>query len=177
MDRINNRLKDCKALRRQADTSANYNAGITSRGQVILHRLPGRSIRTDVANIALPSPVCHLSQRKRNTGADLLSAHTRRKSRIRIIHGFRVVADQQNSCHHPYLFEISFRNRSDYGFRNSSGSLAIFAATLLSSSRFATLIADPRIGRRGKCPVRRLLHAVESNQRDRSQHDRREAGS
>ena len=55
MDRINNRFEHCKALRRQADTSANYNAGIISRGQVILHRLPGRSIRTDVANIALPS--------------------------------------------------------------------------------------------------------------------------
>ena len=33
-----------------------------------------------------------------------LSAHTRRKSRIGIIHGFRVVTDQQNSRHHFYLF-------------------------------------------------------------------------
>ena len=64
MDRINNRFKDCKALRGQADTGANYNAGIISRGQVMLHRLPGHSIRADVADIALPSPVCHLSQRK-----------------------------------------------------------------------------------------------------------------
>ena len=65
MDRINNRFKDCKALRGQADAGgANYNAGIISRGQVMLHRLPGRSISTDVADIALPSPVCHLSQRK-----------------------------------------------------------------------------------------------------------------
>ena len=64
MDRINNRFKDCKALRGQADAGANYNAGITFRGQVMLHRLPGRSISTDVADIALPSPVCHLSQRK-----------------------------------------------------------------------------------------------------------------
>src|SRR5215470_19557428 len=62
MDRVNNRFKDRKAL--QADTGANYNAGIISRGQVMLYRLPGRSIRTDVADIALPSPVCHLSQRK-----------------------------------------------------------------------------------------------------------------
>jgi len=79
----------------------------------MLHRLPGNSIRTDVADIAIPSPVCHLSQRKRNTGAYLLSAHTRRKSRIGIIRGFRVVADQQNSCHHPYLFEIWFKCKSD----------------------------------------------------------------
>ena len=113
MDRINNCFEHCKALRRQADTSANYNAGIISRGQVMLHRLPGHSIRADVADIALPSPVCHLSQRKRNTGAYLLSAHTRRKSRIGIIRGFRVVADQQNSCHHPYLFEIWFKCKSD----------------------------------------------------------------
>ena len=104
MDRVNNRFKDCKALRGQADTGANYNASIISRGQVMLHRLPGRSIRTDVADIALPSPVCHLSQRKRNTGAYLLSAHTRRKSRIGIIYGFRVVTDQQNLRHHFYLF-------------------------------------------------------------------------
>ena len=61
MDRVNNRFKYCKVLWRQADTSANYNAGIISRGQVKLHRLPGRSIRTDVADIALPSPVCHLT--------------------------------------------------------------------------------------------------------------------
>ena len=64
MDRVNNRFKDCKALRGQADTGTNYNAGKISRGQMMLHRLPGRSISTDVADIALPSPVCHLSQRK-----------------------------------------------------------------------------------------------------------------
>ena len=64
MDRVNNRFKDCETLRGQADTGTNYNAGIISRGQVMLHRLPGRSIRTDVADITLPSPVCHLSQRK-----------------------------------------------------------------------------------------------------------------
>ena len=67
MDRVNNLFKDCKALRGQADTGTNYNAGKISRGQMMLHRLPGRSISTDVADIALPSPVCHLSQRKRNT--------------------------------------------------------------------------------------------------------------
>lgn len=47
-----------------------------------------------------------------------------------------------------------------YFAASSSGSLAIFVATLLSSSSFALLIADPRIGRHGKCPVRRLLHVV-----------------
>src|SRR5262249_8586539 len=77
----------------------------------------------------------------------------------------------------PTILRFPFRNRSDYGFRNSPDSLAILAATLLSSSSFAPLIADPRIGRRGKCPVRRLLHVVENNQRDRSQHDRLEAAA
>ena len=40
----------------------------------------------------------------RAIGAYLLSAHTRRKSRIGIIYGFRVVTDQQNLRHHFYLF-------------------------------------------------------------------------
>jgi hypothetical protein len=31
---------------------------------VMLHRLPGRSIRTDVADITLPAAVCHLSHRR-----------------------------------------------------------------------------------------------------------------
>ena len=33
MDRVNNRFKDCKALRGQADNGTNYNAGIISRGK------------------------------------------------------------------------------------------------------------------------------------------------
>ena len=69
MDRVDDRLKQRKARSRQPDTSADYNAGIVCGSQVTLHRLPSRFIRTDEAEIALPSPVCHLLQRKRNTGA------------------------------------------------------------------------------------------------------------
>ena len=78
MDRVKNRLKYCKALRRQADTRADYNASIVCGSQVTLHRLASRSIRTNVADIALPSSVCHLLECKRNTGAYPLRAHTRR---------------------------------------------------------------------------------------------------
>ncbi len=76
MDRVNDRLKVCEALRKQADTSADYNAVVVCRSQVALHRLPGCSIRADVADIALPSSVCHLFQRKYNTSAYLLNVHT-----------------------------------------------------------------------------------------------------
>ncbi len=82
MNRVNNRLKVCKALRRQADTSTDYNAVVACRSQVALHCLPGSSIRTDVADIALPSSVCHLLQRKRNTGAYLLNVHTAGKAAL-----------------------------------------------------------------------------------------------
>ena len=60
------------------------------------------------------------------------------------------------------------------------------ASSLLSSlaverqhaagAQSAGLITDPRVGRR-KCPVHRLLHAVENNPRDRCQHDHCEASS
>ena len=76
MDRVDDRLEQRKALRRQADTSADYNTGIVCGSQVTLHRLHSRFIRTDEAEIALPSPIGHLLQRKRNTGAYLLNAHT-----------------------------------------------------------------------------------------------------
>src|SRR5262252_6468722 len=81
----------CALGAREPSYRKNYGLAFKKFGQLgdvqsnpsrMLHRLPGRSIRTDVADIALPSPICHLSQRKRNTGAYLLSAHTRRKSRI-----------------------------------------------------------------------------------------------
>jgi hypothetical protein len=78
MDRINNRLKIRKALKRQADTSADYNTGIVCGSQVTFHRLPSRSIRTNPADIALPSSVRHLLKGTRHTGAYLLSAHARR---------------------------------------------------------------------------------------------------
>jgi hypothetical protein len=39
----------------------------------MLHRLPGRSIRTDVADIALPPPICHLSHAS-ETPARIFSA-------------------------------------------------------------------------------------------------------
>jgi hypothetical protein len=78
MDRINNRLKICKALRRQADTSADYNTGIVCRSQVTFHRLSSRSIRPNPADIGLPSSSRHLLKCKRHTGAYLLSAHARR---------------------------------------------------------------------------------------------------
>ena len=77
MDRINNRLKICKSLRRQADTRADYNTGIVCGSQVTFHRLLSRPIRTNITDIALPSSVCHLLERKRNTGAYLLSSHAR----------------------------------------------------------------------------------------------------
>lgn len=76
MDRVDDRLEKRKALRRQTDTSADYNTGIVCGSQVTLHRLPSRFIRTDEAEIALPSPVGHLLQRNRNAGAYLLSVHT-----------------------------------------------------------------------------------------------------
>jgi hypothetical protein len=44
--RVNNRLKDRKALRRQADTRADYNAGIVCGSQVAFHNLPSRPIAT-----------------------------------------------------------------------------------------------------------------------------------
>jgi hypothetical protein len=69
MNRVDDRLEQRKALRRQADTSADYNTGIVCGSQVTLHSLRSRFIRTDEAEIALPSPIGHLLQRKRNTGA------------------------------------------------------------------------------------------------------------
>ena len=60
MDRVDDRLKQRKALRRQADASANYNAGIVCGSQVALHRPPGRLIRTDEAEISRP-PIPGLS--------------------------------------------------------------------------------------------------------------------
>jgi transposase len=71
MDRVYDRLELREALRGQADTSAYDDTGIFCGSQVTLHRLPGRFIRTDETEFALPSPVCHLLQRKRNTGASL----------------------------------------------------------------------------------------------------------
>ena len=64
------------------------------------HRLPGRFVRTDKANVGLPSLVCHLLQRSRDTGTYLFSGHTWRKGWIGEIHRFRVVAHQQNSRHY-----------------------------------------------------------------------------
>jgi len=86
MDCVNNRFKDCKALRRQADARADYNAGIVCRSQVTLYRLPSRSIRTNVSDIALPSPVRHLLECKHNPA--------------------RILADQQNTRHDRYLLSI-----------------------------------------------------------------------
>jgi len=40
MDRVDNRLEHRKTLRRQADTSADYNTVIACRSQVTLHRPP-----------------------------------------------------------------------------------------------------------------------------------------
>lgn len=66
MDRVNNRFKDLKALRRQGDTCADYNAGIVCPSQVTFYYLPSRPI--------LPSSVRHLLYYKRHTGACLLNA-------------------------------------------------------------------------------------------------------
>jgi hypothetical protein len=77
MDRVNNGLKVCEALRGQADASADYNTVIVCGSQVTFHRLFSRPIRTNVTDVALPSSVCHLLERKRNTGAYFLSGHAR----------------------------------------------------------------------------------------------------
>ena len=60
MNRIDDRLEYRKTLRRQADTSADYNAVIVGGSQVTPDRLPSGFIRTDKAEIAAPSPICHL---------------------------------------------------------------------------------------------------------------------
>ena len=49
MDCVDNRLEYHKALRRQADTSADHNTGIVCGNQVTLHRLPSGFIRADEA--------------------------------------------------------------------------------------------------------------------------------
>ena len=78
MDCVDNRFEYLKVLRRQADTSADHNTGIVCGSQVTLHRLPSGFIRADEAQIALPSSVCHLLQRKGDTGPYLLGAHSGR---------------------------------------------------------------------------------------------------
>jgi hypothetical protein len=55
VDRVDDRLEQRKALGRQADTSADYDAVAARRSQMTFHRLPGRFIRTDKANVGLPS--------------------------------------------------------------------------------------------------------------------------
>jgi hypothetical protein len=42
--------------------------------------------------------------------------------------------------------------------------------------RSVRLVANTRVRGRGKCPVHRLLHSVENNHPDRSQHGRPDAG-
>src|ERR1700676_3262650 len=100
VDHVVDRLEQYKAMGRQADTSAAYDAVEVRRSQMAFHRLPGRFIRTDEASVGLPSLVCHLLQRSRDTGAYLLSGHIWRKGGIGIIHRFQVVAHQQNSRHY-----------------------------------------------------------------------------
>jgi hypothetical protein len=104
VDRVDDGLEQRKAPGRQADTSADYDAVAARGSQMTFHRLPGSFIRTDKANVGLPSSVCHLLQRSRDTGAYLLNGHTWRKGRIGEIHRFRVVADQQNSRYYPSEF-------------------------------------------------------------------------
>jgi hypothetical protein len=77
-----NRLEHRKTLRRQADTSADYNTVMVCRSQVTLHRLPSGFIGADEAQIALPSSVRHLLQRKRDARPYLLGAHSAGQSRI-----------------------------------------------------------------------------------------------
>ncbi len=77
MDRINDRLKVGKPLRRQADTCADHDAVVFCRSQVAFYCLTSVSIWTDVADIGLPSSVGHLLQREADTGAYLLDTHTR----------------------------------------------------------------------------------------------------
>jgi hypothetical protein len=99
VDCVDDHLKQRKTLSRQAHASAYYNAIVARGAQVTLYRMPCRFIGTDKADIALPSPVCHLFQRKSNTSMYCLSAHTWRQGRIGVIYRFWVEADQQDSSH------------------------------------------------------------------------------
>jgi hypothetical protein len=72
----------CALGAREPSYRKNYGLAFKKFGQLgdvqsnpsrMLHRLPGRSIRTDVADIALPPPICHLSHAS-ETPARIFSA-------------------------------------------------------------------------------------------------------
>jgi hypothetical protein len=74
MHRVHDRLEQRKTLRWQADTSPDHDTGIMYRSQVTFYRLASPFIRTDEAQIGLPSPICHLLLPEREARAcDCLS--------------------------------------------------------------------------------------------------------
>jgi hypothetical protein len=93
MNSVDDSFEYCEAPGRQADARSDYNTIVARRSQLTRDCRPGGFIRSDEANVGLPSTRNELLERDCNAGANLLSSHTWRQRGIGEIHSLWVVAD------------------------------------------------------------------------------------
>src|ERR1700722_12389966 len=99
MDGVHHHLEQRQTLRRKPEAPADHHAVIGCAFQRLFQHSAAGFVRCDHAGIALPAALLDLLDGKRDAGVDFVGAKARRKRRVRVVHGFRLLPNEQDTGH------------------------------------------------------------------------------